>query len=174
MKFLASLQPSDWIAISSVVVALCALGISIWQGILARHHSHLSAKPIIESNFNPSGEIGLEIYNAGLGPALLTKFTAIYQQEEFDMFRGTEHKRLLDSVVANKNFLSVMSINYRVPSENSVLAPGEVVKIMSVTSDWENALEGLRSSFSGIELKLSFNDIYGKSFSCHHKSGINA
>ena len=174
IKFLALMQPSDWIAISSVVVAICAFVISVWQGFLARRHAHLSARPIMESNFNSGSEAGLEIYNAGLGPALLTNFTAIYQGTHFDLFRGSEHERLLHALITNKSFFPVLSINSRVPSQYSAIAPSEVVRVLSVTSGYESTLDGIRSSFSEIKLNISYKDIYGKRFICHHKSGINS
>lgn len=174
MRFFAGLDASDWIAASSVVVALCALGISIWQGFLSRQHSHLSARPIIESNFNNHGEVGLEIYNAGLGPAVLTSFKALYKQQEFDMFRGSELERLVDLLIETRSDLPLIKCSFRVPSIRSTIAPGDTVKIVKVTCDWDVVIQRIRHVFSQIELKISYKDIYGKTFSCHHKSGINA
>ena len=174
MCFLANIEASDWIAISSVIVALCALGISIWQGFLSRQHAHLSARPIIESNFNNHGSVGLEIYNAGLGPAVLTSFKAIYKQQEFDMFRGSELEKLVDLLVENRSDLPLMTFSFRIPSNHSAIAPGDVVKLLTITCDWDVIVQRMRRAFSQIELKITYQDIYGKTFDCHHVSGVNA
>ena len=174
MGDLADLKASDWIAISSVVVALCALGISIWQGFLSRQHAHLSARPIIESNFNNHGEVGVEIFNAGLGPAVLTSFQAIYKEQEFDMFRGSEVERLAELLIDNRADLPLMKFNFRIPTNHSAIAPGDTVKLLNVACEWDVVVQRMRRAFTQIELKITYQDIYGKSFTCHHISGANA
>jgi hypothetical protein len=64
--------------IASAFIALCALGLSVWQGLVARKHARLSVRPHL-SHFSHgdggSGVYTIEIVNNGIGPALIQKCT---------------------------------------------------------------------------------------------------
>jgi hypothetical protein len=70
----------DWqviTGISSAAIALCALGLSIWQGVLARKHHRLSFRPHLTTWKSANAETGLysiEIINNGIGPAIIEEF----------------------------------------------------------------------------------------------------
>ena len=71
----------DWntvTGISSVLIALCALAYTIWQGKQTRYHNKLSLRPHLTSWTNQDVDKGLytvELMNNGLGPALIESFT---------------------------------------------------------------------------------------------------
>lgn len=64
-----------WTAISTILMALCALGTSFWQGYTLKQHNKLSVRPMLqfEANFqrNSDNKIFYEVLvnNNGLGPA---------------------------------------------------------------------------------------------------------
>jgi hypothetical protein len=64
--------------ISSVVIALCALGLSVWQGMVARKHNKLSFRPHLTTWSHSDAEKGfyvLELINNGIGPAVIEEFS---------------------------------------------------------------------------------------------------
>lgn len=67
----------DWqviTGISSAVIALCALGFTIWQGKIAREHNRLSFRPHLGTWRSADAEKGfysIEIINNGIGPAII-------------------------------------------------------------------------------------------------------
>jgi hypothetical protein len=66
------LDTSDAIALSSAVVALCALGISLWQGYVSRRHSILSVQPHVELVITyTQSSMTVSLKNGGLGPAFI-------------------------------------------------------------------------------------------------------
>jgi hypothetical protein len=68
----------DVVAYGAAVVALAALGVSVWQGILTRDHNRLSVLPVLfaYSDFTLGAEgSGLFIANRGGGPAILNSST---------------------------------------------------------------------------------------------------
>ncbi len=73
--YFAAWPAERWIALSSVVIALCALGTSIHQGYAIRHHQHLSVMPWLGLGFyyNEEGS-GWILDRSGAGPALLQTF----------------------------------------------------------------------------------------------------
>ncbi len=72
-----------WTAVGTVIMALCALVTSVWQGYTLQQHNKLSLRPYLEFEANidrrPDGKIafGLFINNNGLGPAEVTD--VVYQ-----------------------------------------------------------------------------------------------
>jgi len=75
------MNADDWsviTGISSAVIALCALGLSIWQGCLARTHNRLSVRPHLTTWTHSDADKGfyvVELINNGIGPAIIEEFT---------------------------------------------------------------------------------------------------
>lgn len=75
------MNADDWqvvTAISSAVIALCALVFSIWQGMVARKHNKLSVRPHLSTWSSADEEKGFysfEIINNGIGPAIVEEAT---------------------------------------------------------------------------------------------------
>ena len=68
----------NWLSINaSNVIAICALGLTIWQAHMSRSHNKLCVQPHLALFFdNSSGgrEFHLTLQNNGVGPALISKF----------------------------------------------------------------------------------------------------
>jgi hypothetical protein len=68
-----------WTAVSTVVMALCALVTSVWQGYSFQQHNKLSLRPYLEfeANMDPAADgrtaFVLLVNNNGLGPAEVTQ-----------------------------------------------------------------------------------------------------
>jgi hypothetical protein len=65
------------IGISSTVIAVCALGYTIWQGKQMQRHNKLSFRPHLTSWSHQNHEQGayaLDVMNNGLGPAVIDDF----------------------------------------------------------------------------------------------------
>src|SRR3989338_4510805 len=71
----------SWEAIagfSSAVVAVCALGLTVWQAAITRRHNRLSVTPHLTTwtQFEQAtGRYSIEILNNGIGPALIKSFS---------------------------------------------------------------------------------------------------
>lgn len=80
----------DWgnsISLASAVVAVCALGITVWQACLTRKHNKLSVRPMIgtmeyQDVKDNIGAIGFNLENSGVGPAIIRKFVLLYGDKE--------------------------------------------------------------------------------------------
>jgi len=70
------LKPDTLTAISSIIIALIALGISIWQGIETRNHNRQTVTPnlsITRDFRNEAKDVGIFIESVGLGPVIIKK-----------------------------------------------------------------------------------------------------
>lgn len=70
----------SWEAIarfSSAIIAFCALGPTIWQARVMRHHNKLSVTPHLTTwshSDKTSSRYVVELLNNGIGPALMSSF----------------------------------------------------------------------------------------------------
>jgi hypothetical protein len=78
-----SLQASDWIALSSVIIALCVFFTTLWQAWLTQKQAIISVRPLlivsvdqIELNRNMLKVI-VYLENVGVGPAII-KLWSVY------------------------------------------------------------------------------------------------
>lgn len=69
----ASLSPEAAAAIAATVIALIALGVSLWQGHLSKQHNRLSVTPHLRIDWHIEDGAPLRIClrNAGIGPATI-------------------------------------------------------------------------------------------------------
>jgi hypothetical protein len=73
---------------ASTVIAICALALTVWQGIQTRKHNRLSCKPFLttwigkdlKNNF-----YSVDLINNGLGPAVIENFTIKVDDELFQI-----------------------------------------------------------------------------------------
>ena len=74
----------DALSYSAAIIAVVALGVSIWQGYLTRHQNRLSVRPLLFAfaDFTRGQkESGLILTNRGYGPALLNE-SSVYLEGE--------------------------------------------------------------------------------------------
>lgn len=86
---------SDITAIAGVVVAICALGTSLWQARKSSLYSIVSVKPVLDVIYHDHNELDLKTYkfslfinNLGLGPAKITSIKFLIDQIEVDLPRN--------------------------------------------------------------------------------------
>jgi hypothetical protein len=70
-------DPSTVVAICATVIAVASLGVSVYEARAARRHNGISVRPLLElhSSFHPGRTAGLQLVNAGLGPAVIIAST---------------------------------------------------------------------------------------------------
>lgn len=103
--------------ISSVVIAFCALGLSIWQGVLARKHNRLSFRPHLSWMINSDAEKGfysVELINNGIGPAIIENFSV---KVDGKLISGDGTEKI-------ENALKIVFPNLPYKANHSVLAKG--------------------------------------------------
>ena len=70
----------NWEAIagvSSAIIALCAMGLTVWQACITRKHNRLSVTPHLTTwtHWDEAKNIyAIELLNNGIGPALINSF----------------------------------------------------------------------------------------------------
>lgn len=80
----------DWetsISLASAAVALCALGVTVWQGRQNNRHNKMSVRPKLTASENYQDDdnertVSFELINSGFGPAIIKDFILVYDGKE--------------------------------------------------------------------------------------------
>lgn len=99
-----------------IVIALCALVVSVLQTRIQHHHNKLSVKPYIDSSVRETDStLTIFMINEGVGPAIIKNISYIHKDKKY-----TSLYNLLKTIGESKNIMG--SFNY---SENSVFSSGK-------------------------------------------------
>ena len=72
------------ISIATSIIAITAVAVAVWQGVLTRRHNKLSVRPILNFKIGSSKAldfVGIRLVNDGFGPAIV---------ESINLFIGNE------------------------------------------------------------------------------------
>ncbi|PLX95576.1 MAG: hypothetical protein C0620_03920 [Desulfuromonas sp.] len=156
------MKPETAISLASAFIALLALGVAIWQGIIARKHNRLSVKPIlaIDTFLSLDHEtIGIKLRNNGVGPLIL---------KNISFQRGSVRASLNDG--SFKNMLPALAnrdFNFTGTSPGFSLVPNESFWLISTSrhSDQNGLMDILFDSLTGITIKFEYESVYQERFS---------
>lgn len=167
------LSNSDWIAISSAVVAICALVTSIWQGYLSRRHNVLSVRPHLEVVVTSSihGTNHLALKNGGLGPAVLDSVQFVHRKGSINILSGASYMEFLRLLALD---LGEVEVRWYVPDQHSIVSQGESIQLLAVScNENTNALSlkaAFDTAFSETTVAVEYRCMYGKI----HRSKLDA
>lgn len=157
-----ALKPEVVIALAAVFVAVVALGVAIWQGILARQHQRLSVKPILEAIYNThrGEDVSVVLSNRGTGPAVIPQFDFVVDGEK--RFHPTP-----SGTLAMVQFLDLpVSCRLDVPSGKAALAPGDALRVFEFpgTAEDPSLHDRVVRIIPRIYLEVHYFSIYGEKF----------
>lgn len=74
-----------FIAFVSAFVAICALGVTIWQRRQNHKHNRLRVRPILTTTMEhdiETGFVAFHLTNSGVGPAIIKNFVLLFRDKE--------------------------------------------------------------------------------------------
>lgn len=153
------------IALASIAIALSALVVTIWQGILMRRHNRLSLRPHLAfkqtmSEANP--QFVLELLNNGVGPAIIKRFQVLLDEKREEHFEAQGWMALLDLVgLKGKAICGVIEAD-------EFLAAGQALQIVKYESlPSPVGTRELREALRRIEIHVEYQSVYGDRYSTH-------
>ena len=165
---------SDWIAFSSAVVALCALGVSLWQGYLARRHAIISVTPHLDIFVHTSqtDESFIEVRNGGIGPAFITSIEISLSDRKIDIRKSDDW-----AIISTEIQRSVPDFRFRqvTPHPPAVLASNERIRLLSFESN-HNSHElciAVREMLKIFTIRVSYASIYDIKFTTAYEGKSN-
>lgn len=152
------------IAISSTLIALCALIATLWQACVARRHNRLSVTPYLTtwSHNDDKGVYKVDILNNGIGPALI---------KTFQVFVDTHEIKGQDLEIIRKA-LKILFPNYEYSvynsflSEGYMMAPKEGRCLVNIqfTGQTVPALEEIEHATKRVKIVIEYESIYKVKF----------
>jgi hypothetical protein len=141
-----------WIALSAIIIAICSLILSIWQGVVIRQHNRVSVRPIltISGTHNDKGS-GWLLGNAGLGPALVKWIEVTVDGKPIRHWR---------EFGAELGLPPDFAYSYWVPAPATVIPPQEPKPLFWVLPGEADKI--LRSTSKRITIRICYSSIYGE------------
>ena len=145
-------KPINWekyTALSSMLVAVLALAISIWQSYSIQQHNKLSLRPYLEAelNYDTDGSWELYINNQGMGPAQVTSLKykvdgKLYQnRDEFLIALGENPECYIQGNIGRFYKIADSQIAFRTLNA-SCYKPGEqfekLISRMNIVLDYQS------------------------------------
>lgn len=165
---LSKLEQLDWqvvTGISTTVIALCALALSIWQGIQTRRHNRLSFMPHLTTWSNRDAEKGfyrIELINNGIGPALIEEFLVKVDGKVISG-QGTEPiEKGLKIIFPNLDYTSLhgyVAKNYSMAAKEKVT----IVAIQFLKQPFPSP-EFVEHAYNRVSLEIAYKSFYEEQF----------
>ena len=153
----------ETVAISSAVIALCALIFSFWQAKITRDHNKISVKPHLttwNTIGHENGSYAVHVLNNGIGPALIKKFE-IRVDDKVISGEGTKPiEKALKILFPNQPYQSHNSHM----GNNFALGAKENCRVTSIQfkEGFNMNPEQVEHAFNRADLIIEYESFYGK------------
>ncbi len=151
--------------VASLVIALCALVFSIWQGFQVRKHNKMAFRPHLSSWSHSQHDKDVyivELLNNGLGPAVIKNFTIKVDGKKISG-EGTE---LMEKAI--KALFPDMEFNYQYGHLGEKYAMGAKEKrtLLSIQflDDELPPSDDIKRTLSRADLEVEYESFYGEKF----------
>jgi len=153
------MNPELSIALGSAVIALAALGATIWQGFLTRRHNRLSVTPLLKLDrvVAHNKEIAVILKNTGVGPAIIQTYD-IKVDGNLIQGRGIARMRAALDSLGLENY----SFEIYTPFSDEALAVGESTTLfISSPNSTDGERKQIRAVVPRIQFIIRYKSIYG-------------
>lgn len=144
-------------AISTVIVAMVAVGVSVWQGFVARRHNRLSVTPTIRfDTYLDTSK--LLLINTGVGPAIIEKMIVTVDG------KNVEEYELLHAAFRRLGIQGADWITYQ-PDRREAMAVGEKIVLFERPEIDVEFQQRINEALRRLEIHIFYESIYKDSFS---------
>lgn len=162
----SSLSPGLSIAdASSILIALMALGFTVYQSSKQRKHERISVKPHLDffesrSSLNDDISFTLTLHNNGLGPAIIKRHK-VYKglKGMADWEQVDVRSELLNVLSTEKIYTASFRSDFSIPANSK-----HTYLHISIKSKDQEAAEQLASIIYEYNVEIEYENMYGESF----------
>lgn len=164
------------IEITSVFIAMLALGLTIYQGIQARYHNRLTVMPLLRIEHSASklnNDYSISIRNDGLGPARITGIEVNVGKDFFRFDGEIDYSVILNSLknqhIADLDSADIQFISFE---PNIYIDKGELFELLKLSPMASKELiDGFVYASKKIDFCFCYSSIYGDTFYVSRESG---
>lgn len=151
--------------LSSAVIALCALGLTVWQAHIARRHNMLSVAPhltVWRHSDRTNNVFSVDLLNNGIGPALIRSFQV---QVDGHVIGGEGYEpieKALKVIFPQYQYSSYQSF----VSSGYAMSPKEVRSLVTIqfSGDRLPQPEEIEHATKRIRILIEYSSMYGEPF----------
>ncbi len=156
------LSPDFIVAASAALIALAALGVSIWQGVLTRRHNKLSVTPHLrlDGHLDYRNPIEITLENCGIGPAFIEQFVLELDGKAIGGSRRERIAKLLAALNLEQDVYFFTAV------QGDSIKPGESQVLLSFPDSANNVVvnETIREVLPRVKFFIIYKSIYGDRF----------
>lgn len=159
MKKIWSWASTHVVETATLFIAICALFISVDQGLAARKHNRLSVFPILQfhqSNVKP----GLYLQNRGLGPAVLTDMEMRLDDKYYLSVDGEKFSELVFDIISARK-IDISGSDYQVTGFRGVASILPLGELELIRLENQSKLKEFNKLLGFIRLGVCFKSVYG-------------
>jgi hypothetical protein len=146
-----------WSTVATLVIAICALGFSIWQGYIARDHNIRSVKPCLNVIKESQADyFELKLSNVGLGPAFVQKISRFLDDKAIN---SGDLETEIEFILQNKHTPSFFR-----GEKGVVISPGESISIFRINFTNGDDFDLSHLLAKRIDVECEYTCVYGKQF----------
>jgi hypothetical protein len=156
-------------AIGTVVIALAALALSLWQFRASRTHNKLSVRPLLvfDASYDPTVRgFGLRVSNKGVGPAVILEFRILVDGKDETASAPHPWADALMKLDLNYKFVQHFSLG-----SDTAVSPEETVPLITADPDQitEDMVHHMKNRLPRIGIVISYQSVYGEHFTVRHQ-----
>ncbi len=150
-------------AICTVIIAVAALFVVVWQTWATRKHNRLSVKPLLDINQvvrKADSTVRLDLENNGVGPAIIKELEVLI-----------DGRKVEETVLKNwKKIISIIDISCDsvygvILSSDATIGAGSSVELLNLKVSDTQSYKLVFESLSRLNVIVKYESVYGESFS---------
>lgn len=161
-----TVEPSDVIAFSSMLIALFTFVCLILQNHWTKDYNRRSVKPILITDILLiKGEpLGIKIRNSGLGPAIIKKMICVFDEKKLNVNSVDDYQKLL--IQMKLPIDDNVPISYYPIEDDFAVRPGEQIFLLKFEDNLMNTplTEEWVEKFNRLKTTIIYESIYGCSY----------
>jgi hypothetical protein len=154
---------------TTAVIGICALGLTIYQAVLARKHNRLSVRPHLTRFTNLStqpgkGVLSVDLINKGIGPAFISAFEVYLDGNPI-----TDVKETVNKMLSTRQYHQQITLL----TDDYALSAGEsksLLTIAVVLNDGES-LDQIENELGRLDLRVDYESAYKESYRLDTREG---
>ena len=156
------------LSLTALVVSVCALGLSIWEGFETRKNYRLSVIPFIEIDGRFASDldkVGIILINRGIGPAIIVDIEIIYKDQKYNYL--SEPLKFISEFSNNLLQFDIDDFGYNFLGPSTYISVDQELPIIFLNKSEYHHVSKFRKSFYETSITVRYKSVYGDSFSKH-------
>lgn len=152
----------------ALIVAVCALALTIYQAYLTRRHNRLSVRPLLDRAMQKDRKaegitISFFVRNSGAGPAVIKQRSVYLDKAAFGDMDNECVEKVLQQCFGDPSRFEIRSTSF--PGIGTALLPGQQIRLAEIhfpSTIWCNNEQEIMRRFDRIGYLIRYESLYNE------------